>query len=87
MRCPICGSRSIGKVGTNQFFCWDCFVEFTDSKKGIQVYLVDQEGTLVSYGESQRDAIYGLSEASLPDNDKTTAEVPEKEPVGDVVNR
>lgn len=58
--CPICGSRSIGKVGTNQYFCWDCFVEFTETKTGVQAFLVDAEGTLITYDESQKEVIYGL---------------------------
>lgn len=48
MNCPSCGSRGIGKVGTDQYYCWDCCVEFSLTKKGIQIYEVDPEGELVA---------------------------------------
>lgn len=48
LNCPGCGSRGIGKVGTDQYYCWDCCVEFSMTKKGIQIYEVDLEGELVA---------------------------------------
>ncbi|MDW7673155.1 MAG: hypothetical protein SCK28_01340 [Bacillota bacterium] len=47
--CPICQGKAVGKVGTNQFYCWDCFVEFTTNSHGVQVYEVDEEGNLLNY--------------------------------------
>ena len=33
MVCPNCTSRDTGKVGSNQWYCWNCFVMFSfDSK-------------------------------------------------------
>ncbi len=47
--CPVCHGKTIGKVGTNQYYCWDCFLEFTSGNKGIQVYQVDEDGSLIDY--------------------------------------
>jgi len=46
--CPLCSSRSVGKVGTNQFYCWDCCIEFTHTRDGVHLYRLDDEGGLVS---------------------------------------
>ena len=51
IRCPVCGGRTIGKVGAGQYYCWDCCVEFGLGKKGIQVYRLEEDGTLVQAGE------------------------------------
>lgn len=47
--CPICHGKAIGKVGTNQYYCWDCFLEFTTNSNGVQVYQVDEDGSLLDY--------------------------------------
>lgn len=52
MKCPICGSIDTGKVGTGQYYCWNCLVEFNFSgKRGYSAYYVDEEGALVSLNE------------------------------------
>lgn len=48
--CPSCGGRAIGKVGTDQFYCWDCCVEFLLDDDEIEVFEVDPDGDLVSIG-------------------------------------
>ena len=25
--CPNCQSKDIGKIGINQYYCWNCFIE------------------------------------------------------------
>lgn len=53
MNCPVCGSRSTGKVGVDQYYCWDCCVEYKqDSNRGMEIYTVDEDGTLVSFCEN-----------------------------------
>lgn len=47
MRCPLCGGKEVGKIGPDQFYCWNCYVEY-DSKN--QVYEVDEDGSLIAYG-------------------------------------
>lgn len=46
MRCPGCQGRNIGKVGTGQFYCWDCFIEFAVSSRGLKMYRVEPDGEL-----------------------------------------
>lgn len=47
MHCPICGGRSTGKVGVEQYYCWDCCVEYRIRKEGVSIYEVDEDGSLV----------------------------------------
>ncbi|MHB0886985.1 MAG: hypothetical protein ACYC6V_01360 [Bacillota bacterium] len=49
LACPQCGSKVVGKVGTGQYYCWDCFIEFSVGKSGPHLYKIDPEGTLVSF--------------------------------------
>ncbi|HEY3314306.1 MAG TPA: hypothetical protein VGL40_03355 [Bacillota bacterium] len=44
----------MGKVGTGQYYCWDCFIEFSLSGKGgPHLYRIDPEGTLVAFGPDE----------------------------------
>jgi len=49
MDCPVCGGRASGKVGIEQYYCWDCCTEYRLNKEGIQVYEVTEDGSLVSF--------------------------------------
>ncbi|MDD2234771.1 MAG: hypothetical protein PHZ11_02920 [Desulfitobacteriaceae bacterium] len=53
MKCPVCGGRSTGKVGgkvgVEQFFCWDCCVEFTNQSDKVVVYDLSEDGSLVAW--------------------------------------
>ncbi len=52
VRCPNCGGKDIGKIGTNQYYCWNCFVEM--SLVGNQVssiYQVEEDGSLHSLND------------------------------------
>lgn len=68
MNCPICSSIDIGKVGTGQYYCWNCFVEFCmRGPNDFTAYYVDEEGTLVSLSEMAEvedlvEEITGLAE-------------------------
>ena len=31
-KCPNCQSKDIGKIGINQYYCWNCFIELSVSK-------------------------------------------------------
>lgn len=48
MRCPNCGSGSIGRVGAGQYYCWDCCVEFSLTGGGVRIFHVDAEGELIA---------------------------------------
>lgn len=44
--CPQCAGRNVGKVGTGQYYCWDCFIEFSKGQRGIKMYRVEADGEL-----------------------------------------
>ena len=50
MFCPVCGSKEIGKIGIDQFYCWDCLVEFNSDKQAFQV---TEDGVLVAYTKNE----------------------------------
>ena len=54
MKCQLCNTINTGKVGTDQYYCWNCLVEFTMAgPDGFTAYFVDEEGALVSLSEMQ----------------------------------
>lgn len=57
MNCPVCGGRATGKVGASHYYCWDCCVEYRIDKEGIQVFDIDEEGSLVSF-DPGNEALY-----------------------------
>lgn len=50
MNCPVCKGKVTGKVGLNQYYCWDCCVEFRLLKEGVQVNEIKEDGSLVAFG-------------------------------------
>ncbi len=52
LRCPNCHSHDLGKVGTNQLYCWHCFVEMTIENDQIRsIYQVEEDGSLTSLND------------------------------------
>ncbi|MDK2901475.1 hypothetical protein H0A61_02404 [Koleobacter methoxysyntrophicus] len=51
MFCPLCNGTSMGRVGTNQYYCWECCLEFGFEKDNIKIYEIDDEGGLSTIGE------------------------------------
>jgi len=49
MNCPVCGGRATGKVGADQYYCWDCCVEYRINREGVQVYEVGEDGSLAAF--------------------------------------
>ena len=47
MICPKCRSRAIGRIGQNQYYCWDCSIEFAPTKDGFRMYRLESDGTTV----------------------------------------
>lgn len=53
MHCPVCNSIDAGKIGTNQFYCWQCFIEFNvDEQNQVKLYYVEADGSLVPLGNA-----------------------------------
>ncbi|KPD01685.1 hypothetical protein LR69_00300 [Geobacillus sp. BCO2] len=46
--CPNCKRKNLGKIGVNQYYCWDCFIELSVSKGMIHAHQVEEDGTLSS---------------------------------------
>lgn len=46
--CPVCGQRGIGKVGADQYYCWECCVELVVKDDQVEVFAIDDDGTLVA---------------------------------------
>lgn len=46
--CPNCQSKDIGKIGINQYYCWNCFIELSVSKGIIHTHQVEEDGSLSS---------------------------------------
>ncbi|WP_169710440.1 hypothetical protein [Natranaerobius trueperi] len=47
--CPLCNRIDVGRVGANQYFCWNCCVEFKETKEqNYQIYNIEDDGTLTS---------------------------------------
>ncbi len=50
MRCPMCRSADTGKVGNNQYYCWQCLMEFKANPNPHQpasMFYVEADGTLI----------------------------------------
>lgn len=58
LKCPNCQSKDIGKIGINQYYCWNCFIELTISNDLILTHQVEEDGSLSSlddlFGEDER---------------------------------
>lgn len=48
MKCPNCQSKDIGKIGVNQYYCWNCFIEMSVYNETIYTHQVEEDGTLTS---------------------------------------
>ncbi|MGG0716379.1 hypothetical protein ABE096_02105 [Robertmurraya massiliosenegalensis] len=46
--CPNCQSKDIGKIGINQYYCWNCFIELSVSQGMISTHQVEEDGSLSS---------------------------------------
>ena len=54
MVCPSCGSRATGQVGPDQYYCWDCCIEWQTRADGDEMFLIDEEGDLYPFTDSQQ---------------------------------
>jgi hypothetical protein len=51
MHCPSCGTCDTGRVGTHQYYCWNCLLEFSQEKGEVKFFYVESDGTLVDVSE------------------------------------
>ncbi|MGI6469113.1 MAG: hypothetical protein GXZ09_07475 [Syntrophomonadaceae bacterium] len=52
VRCPACGGLQVGKVGSDQFYCWNCYLEFNFHKGRVNLYEVAEDGSLIAMDNS-----------------------------------
>lgn len=48
MKCPMCGGLQTGKVGADQWFCWNCTVEWNVKRGRLSLYEVTEDGSLLA---------------------------------------
>jgi hypothetical protein len=58
--CPSCGSREVGYLPGSQYYCWNCFVQFTVGDNRAEVYEVEEDGSLIPLGRA------GLTQLAQP---------------------
>lgn len=48
MQCPNCLGKDLGKIGPDQYYCWNCFLELTVSGNAFSIRQVEKDGSLRS---------------------------------------
>lgn len=48
MKCPNCSCADLGKIGINQYYCWNCFIELTFLEGKLSLNQVEEDGSLTS---------------------------------------
>lgn len=58
MRCPNCNGKDIGKIGSQNYYCWTCYVEMTILNNQLTLHQIEADGSLSSlddlFTEEQR---------------------------------
>jgi len=53
-KCPVCGGLQVGRVGSDQYFCWNCYLEFNYNHNKLNLYEVAEDGSLVAVEDSSQ---------------------------------
>ncbi|WP_217586798.1 hypothetical protein [Lentibacillus saliphilus] len=51
MQCPNCNGKNLGKIGTQQYYCWNCFIELSIMNNALAVHQVEADGSLSSLND------------------------------------
>lgn len=51
MRCPNCESKNLGKIGTHQFYCWNCCLELWVEDGKVNIHQIEEDGSLSSLND------------------------------------
>lgn len=54
MFCPLCNQKFVGKIGNNQFYCRECFVEFHIKNNEVELYEICDDGSLLPYEDQYK---------------------------------
>jgi len=61
MQCPICYQNNTGKVGSRQYYCWDCLIEFKiTTNQEYKLFYVESDGSLIELKKNEVREIMGL---------------------------
>ena len=47
VRCPYCKSTTVGRVGTSQYYCWNCYYEFNVEAQKVRCFRIVEDGSLI----------------------------------------
>ncbi|MFC4102126.1 hypothetical protein [Paenibacillus xanthanilyticus] len=77
MKCINCNSIDIGRIGTRQYYCWNCCIEMTIEEDGrMDVFQVEKDGSLSSLNdlfleeEAQADEVAQTADFSQDDGQR-----------------
>ena len=56
VRCPSCGRNETGQVGTHEFYCWNCCLEFHGAPGSWRLFALDTDGALLEVGPAAVEA-------------------------------
>lgn len=48
LKCPVCRGLQVGRVGTDQYYCWNCYLEFNYTRGQVNLFEVAEDGSLVA---------------------------------------
>lgn len=48
VKCPVCRGLQVGKVGSDQYYCWNCYLEFNFSRGQVNLFEVAEDGSLLA---------------------------------------
>jgi ribosomal protein L37AE/L43A len=48
MKCPVCRGLQVGRVGSDQYYCSNCYLEFNFSHGQVNLFEVAEDGSLLA---------------------------------------
>ncbi len=48
LHCPNCKTKNIGKIGSQHYYCWGCFIELRLENNILHMDQVEEDGSLSS---------------------------------------
>ncbi|WP_202411424.1 hypothetical protein [Halobacillus halophilus] len=51
MRCPNCNNKNLGKIGSEQYYCWNCCLELSVEEGRININQIEEDGSLSSLND------------------------------------
>ncbi|ASF39998.1 hypothetical protein CEH05_12965 [Halobacillus halophilus] len=51
MKCPNCKSKNLGKIGNEQYYCWNCCLELAIENGKMNINQIEEDGSLSSLND------------------------------------